>query len=69
MVEGEAGNQLVWIGILEGCVASGSLLSPFDPRFLHLQNRNHKHTHLTRLKITEMMCEGLRPAPGRGEAQ
>lgn len=69
MAEGGAGNQLVWIGILAGCVASGSLLSPFDPRFLHLQDRSHKHTHLTRLKITETMCEGFRPAPGRGEAQ
>lgn len=65
MVEGGAGNQLVWIGILAGCVASGS----FDPPFLHLQDRNHKRTHLTRLKITETMCEGFRPAPGRGEAQ
>lgn len=54
-MEGGAGEPACLDWILAGCVALGSLLSPFEPQFLHLQNGDDKPPHLTRLKVSGMM--------------
>lgn len=48
-----AGEPDSWLGIQPGCDLEQ--LNSFDPQFLHLKYRDYKHTHLPRLKISEMM--------------